>query len=117
MKNEALIKAYLDEKDKLINNLVKDLKEHFGILEDFNNHSEKDFIQLILKCYNIVYHLNLSVFIEYDKDNKITKVKYTYYITLNHIDYILEKVAVEKDLETIAKEVIEASIKDLDKRI
>ena len=117
MKNEALIKDYLEEKDKLINNLVKDLKEHFGILEDFNNHSEKDFIQTILKCYNIVYHLNLSVFIEYDKDNKITKVKYTYYITLNHIDYILEKVAVEKDLETIAKEVIEASIKDLDKRI
>lgn len=117
MKNEALIKVYLEEKDKLINNLVKELKEHFGVLEDFNNHSEKDFIQPILKCYNIVYHLCLSVFIEYDKDNKITKVKYTYYITLNHIDVILDKTAVEKDLETIAKEVIETSIKDLDKRI
>lgn len=117
MKNEALIKVYLDEKDELINGLEKRLKEHFGILKDFNNHSEKDFIQPILKCYNIVYHLCLSVFIEYDKDNKITKVKYTYYITLNHVDVILEEVAVEKDLETIAKEVIEASIKDLDKRI
>lgn len=117
MKNEALIKDYLDEKDKLINNLVKELKEHFGILEDFNNHSEKDFIQTILKCYNIVYHLCLSVFIEYDKDNKIIRVKYTYYITLNHVDVILDETAVEKDLETIAKEVIEASIKDLDKRI
>ena len=117
MKNEALIKVYLDEKDELINSLEKRLKEHFGTLEDFNNHGEKDFIQPILKCYNTVYHLCLSVFIEYDKDNKITKVKYTYYITLNHVDVILEEVAVEKDLETIAKEVIEASIKDLDKRI
>lgn len=117
MRNEALIKDYLEEKDKLINNLVKDLKEHFGILEDFNNHNEKDFIQTILKCYNIVYHLCLSVFIEYDKDNKITKVKYSYFVALNHIYIILNKTAVEKDLETIAKEVIETSIKDLDKRI
>lgn len=31
MKNETLIKDYLDEKDKLINDLVKDLKEHFSI--------------------------------------------------------------------------------------
>ena len=28
MKNEALIKDYLEEKDKLINSLVKDLKEY-----------------------------------------------------------------------------------------
>lgn len=48
MKNEALIKVYLDEKDKLINNLVKELKEHFGILEDFNNHSEKTSFSLYL---------------------------------------------------------------------
>lgn len=116
MKNKALIKVYLDEKDKLINNLVKELKEHFGILEDFNNHSEKDFIQPILKCYNIVYHLCLSVFIEYDKDNKPIKVKYSYYVTLNHISVILDVDVVEKDLETIAKEAIEASFKDLDKR-
>lgn len=111
MKNEALIKVYLDEKDRLINNLVKELKEHFSI------YTEKDFIRTILKCYNTVYHLCLSVFIEYDKDNKISKVKYSYYVTLNHIDVILDKTAVEKDLETIAKEVIEVSIKDLDKRI
>lgn len=111
MKNEALIKAYLDEKDKLINNLIKDLKEHFSI------YTEKDFIRTILKYYDIVYHLCLSTYIEYDKDNKIAKVKYSYYVTLNHIDVILDKTAVKKDLETIAKEVIEASIKDLDKRI
>ena len=117
MKNGALIKVYLDEKDKLINNLEKELKEHFGILEDFNNHSEKDFIQPILKCYNIVYHLCLSAFIEYDKNNEITKVKYAYYITLNHFDVILYQDVVEKDLKTIAKEAIEASIKDLDERI
>lgn len=117
MKNEALIKAYLEEKDELINNLEKELKEHFGILEDFNNHSEKDFIQTILKCYDIVYHLCLSAFIEYDKNNEITKVKYGYYVTLNHSYVILDQDVIEKDLKSIAKEVIEASIKDLDKRI
>ena len=117
MKNEALIKDYLEEKDKLINSLEKRLKEHFGILEDFNNHCEKDFIQPILKCYNIVYHLCLSVFIEYDENNKVTKVKYSYYVALNHMRVILEKTAIETDLKSIAKEVIEASIKDLDKRI
>lgn len=117
MKNEALIKVYLDEKDKLINNLVKELKEHFKILEDFNNHSEKDFIQTILKCYDTVYHLCLSTYIEYDENNEISKVKYSYFVTLNHISIILDQDVVEKDLETIAKEVIEASIKDLDKRI
>lgn len=111
MKNEALIKDYLEEKDKLINNLVKDLKEYFSI------YTEKDFIRTILKCYDIVYHLCLSTYIEYDENNEISKVKYSYYVTINSIKVILEKVAVEKDLETIAKEVIEASIKDLDKRI
>ena len=117
MKNEALIKVYLEEKDKLINNLEKELKEHFGILEDFNNHGEKSFVQTILKCYNIVYHLEVSVFIEYDENNKVTKVYYTYIVFLNHIDVILNKVHVETDLKSIAKEVIETSIKDLDKRI
>ena len=112
MKNEALIKVYLEEKDKLINNLEKRLKEHFRI------YTEKDFIQPILKCYNIVYHLCLSVFIEYDENNEISKVKYGYYVTLNHINVILEEPEpIEKDLKSIAKEVIEASIKDLDKRI
>ena len=111
MKNEALIKAYLEEKDKLINNLVKDLKEHFSI------YTEKDFIRTILKCYDIVYHLCLSTYIEYDENNEISKVKYGYYVTLNHIRVILDQDVVETDLETIAKEVIEASIKDLDKRI
>ena len=118
MKNEALIKDYLEEKDKLINNLEKRLKEHFGILEDFNNHGEKDFVQPILKCYNIVYHLCLSAHIEYDENNKVTKVKYSYYVTLNYIKVILEELEpIETDLKSIAKEVIEASIKDLDKRI
>ena len=117
MKNEALIKVYLEEKDELINSLEKRLKEHFGILEDFNNHSEKDFIQTILKCYDIVYHLCLSAFIEYDKSNEITKVKYGYYVTFNHTYVILDQDTIETDLKSIAKEVIEASIKDLDKRI
>lgn len=117
MKNEALIKVYLEEKDKLINNLEKELKEHFGILEDFSNHSEKDFIQIILKCYNIIYYLKVSVFIVYDENNKVAKVYYTYCITLNYFDVILNKIDVETDLKSIAKEVIEASIKDLDKRI
>ena len=118
MKNEALIKVYLEEKDNLINNLEKELKEHFGILEDFNNYGEKGFIQPILKCYDIVYHLCLNAHIEYSENNKITKVKYNYYVTLNCIDNILEEFEpIEKDLKSIAKEVIEASIKDLDKRI
>ena len=111
MKNEALIKDYLEEKDKLINNLEKELKEHFGI------YTEKDFIRTILKCYDIVYHLCLNNYIEYDENKEISKVKYGYYVTLNHIDVILDKEAIETDLKSIAKEVIEASIKDLDKRI
>ena len=112
MKNEALIKDYLEEKDKLINSLVKDLKEHFRIC------TEKDFIRTILKCYDIVYHLCLSTYIEYDENNEISKVKYSYYVTINSIKVILEEPEpIEKDLEIIAREVVEASIKDLDKRI
>ena len=112
MKNEALIKDYLEEKDKLINNLVKDLKEHFSI------YTEKDFIRTVLKYYDIVYHLCLSTYIEYDENNEIFKIKYGYYVTINSIKVILEEPEpIEKDLEIIAREVIEASIKDLDKRI
>lgn len=111
MKNEALIKVYLKEKDSLINNLVKDLKEHFSI------YTEKDFIRTILKCYDIVYHLCLSTYIEYDENNEISKVKYGYYVTLNHTYVILDQDAIETDLKSIAKEAIEASIKDLDKRV
>lgn len=123
MKNEALIKVYLEEKDKLINNLEKELKEYFNFntLEDFNSKSKKGSIQpvlkCILKCYNIVYHICLKAFIKYDKNSKTIKVKYSYSVTLNHIDVILDKVHIETDLKAIAKEVVEASIKDLDKRI
>lgn len=116
MKNEALIKVYISEKDNLISNLEKELKEHFGILEDFNNHNEKDFIQPILKCYDLVYHLCVSAFIERDKNNEITQVKYGYYITLNFLVEVFSNDTFTENLGLLAKEALEACFNDLSKR-